>query len=69
MEAIRNSKESFVRPKQLIWYGGTYIHTYTQTDTQIDPYIELRYAQQKKNFMDMEAHGTLKNHMEPYGSH
>ena len=27
MEAIRNSKESFVRPKQLIWYGGTYIQT------------------------------------------
>ena len=28
MEAIRNSKESFVRPKELIWNGGTYIHTH-----------------------------------------
>ena len=41
LEAIRNSKESFVRPKRLIWYGGTYIHTHRHTD----PCIELRYAQ------------------------
>ena len=47
MEAIRNSKESFVRPKQLIWYGGTDRQTHTQTHTQTDPYIELRYAQLK----------------------
>ena len=41
MKVIRNSKEPFVRPKQLIWNGGTD----TQTHTQTDPYIELRYAQ------------------------
>ena len=45
MEAIRNSKESFVRPKQLIWYGGTYRQTDRHTHRQTDPCIELRYAQ------------------------
>ena len=37
LEVIRNSKELFVRPNQLIWYGGT--------DRQTDLCIELRYAQ------------------------
>ena len=41
MEVLRNSKEPFVRPKQLIWNGGTYRQTHRQTD----PCIELRYAQ------------------------
>ena len=35
MEVIRNrnSKKSFIRPKQLIWNGGTHRQTYTQTHT------------------------------------
>ena len=41
MEVIKNSKEPFVKPKHLIWNGGTD----TQTDRQTDPCIELRYAQ------------------------
>ena len=41
MEVIKNSKEPFVKPKHLIWNGGTD----RQTDTQTDPCIELRYAQ------------------------
>ena len=45
MEAIRNSEESFFRPKQLIWYGGTDRQTHTQTHRHTDPYIELRHAQ------------------------
>ena len=35
MEVTRNSKEPFVRPKQLIWNGGTD----RQTDTHTDPCI------------------------------
>ena len=45
MKVIRNSKEPFVRPKQLIWNGGTYRQTDRQTHRQTDPCIELRYAQ------------------------
>ena len=47
IKVIRNSKKEFVRPKQLIWTGGTDRQTHTQTDTQTDPCIELRYAQLK----------------------
>ena len=47
MEAIRNSKESFVRPKQ---NGGTHRHTDRHTDT----YIELRYAQLTNKVITVE---------------
>ena len=36
MKVIRNSKEPVVRPKQLIWNGGTDTQTHRQTDTQTD---------------------------------
>ena len=34
IEVIKNSKKAFVRPKRLIWNGGTY----RQTDRQTDPH-------------------------------
>ena len=45
MEVIRNSKKGFVRPKHLIWNGGTDRQTHAQTNTHTGPCIELRYAQ------------------------
>ena len=53
MEVIRNSKKGFVRPKHLIWNGGT--DRQTDTHTHTDPCIELRYTQlkNKKKHDDM----------------
>ena len=47
MKVIKNSKETFVRPKQLIWNGGTDRHTDTQTHTQT---LVLSCAMQNKKW-------------------
>ena len=58
MEVIKNSKEPFVKPKHLIWNGGTDRQTHRHTDRQTDPCIELRYAQLNILFDKADMTGT-----------
>ena len=60
MEVIKNSKEPFVKPKHLIWNGGTDRHTDRHTDRQTDPCIELRYAQLINNKKTDYVHTQIK---------